>query len=357
MAEGDGEFAAGRPERALVAANRALALEPADGAALALAQRAYTQISLMLLGAGGTGRVPPAIRFKVPWELRAAWGHYYQCPSFESLQGDGYFLDLRGIKEAKLKPEHAEHYVVGFSYTGAREWRLALDLYDKPLEDILASGKDTETILVLDAHDQASAYTRERRNFLPENSRRGYARGAQVVFTLLEGKERPYYGMLAYIWGEARTRDAEGWRWEDHDQRHSVTLMGGYKLGRHFELSGKWHYATGFPYTPVRNLIRVVNDVDGDGVYDPAKGDTFTWQRDEAAATINSRRLPDYHRLDLRLEYTPKPGRIAWSYYLDVINACARTNVEGYEYTADYSRRRPEEGLPFLPSFGVRARF
>lgn len=74
---------------------------------------------------------------------------------------------------------------------------------------------------------------------------------------------------------------------------------------------------------------------------------------DEAEATINSRRLPVYHRLDLRLEYTPKPGRIAWNHYLDIINAYARTDVEDYQYTADYSRWKPEEGLPFLPSLGV----
>jgi hypothetical protein len=291
------------------------------------------------------------------WELRGAWGHYYQYPSFEALQGDGYFLDLRGIKDARLRPEHAEHFVAGVAYTGARGWKLSLDLYDKPLEDILASGKEEETILVLDAHDQAFPYVRERRTFLPENSRHGYARGAQVVLTLLEGTSRPYYGMLAYSYGEARTRDDEGWQWEDHDQRHSVLLTGGYRFSRHFELSGTWHFATGFPTTPVRNIIRVVEDVNGDGVYDPAAGDTFTYQRDEDHATINSERLPAYHRLDLRLEYTPAPGRLTWSYYLDIINAYARDNVEGYSYNADYTRKEPSEGLPFLPSVGVRVRF
>ena len=63
MAEGEGELEVGRPERALAAANRALALEPADAAALGLVQRAYAEISRALLGARGAGRVPPAIRF------------------------------------------------------------------------------------------------------------------------------------------------------------------------------------------------------------------------------------------------------------------------------------------------------
>lgn len=70
VAEGDGELEAGRPERALVAANRALALEPADAAALGLVQRAYAEISRALIGTGGTGRVPPAIRFADQREVK-----------------------------------------------------------------------------------------------------------------------------------------------------------------------------------------------------------------------------------------------------------------------------------------------
>ncbi|HPC83677.1 MAG TPA: TonB-dependent receptor [Thermoanaerobaculaceae bacterium] len=291
------------------------------------------------------------------WELRAAWGHYYQYPSFEALQGDGYFLDLRGIKEARLEPEHAEHFLAGAAYTSPQGWKLAVDLYNKPLSNILASGREEETVLILDADNQAVPYTRRELTYLPENSRRGYARGGQVVFTLLEGTGRPYYGMLAYTYGEARTRDDAVWRWEDHDQRHSLLLVAGCKLGRRLELSGKWLLATGFPYTPLGKLIRVVNDVNGDGIYDPAAGDTFTWQRDDPDARINAGRLPPCHRLDLRLEYTPPAGRLAWSYYVDIINAYGRTNVEGWRYTADYSRREPEEGLPFLPSVGVKLRF
>jgi len=101
----------------------------------------------------------------------------------------------------------------------------------------------------------------------------------------------------------------------------------------------------------------VVDDVDGDGIYNPGAGDTYTYQRDEDDAAINSGRLPPNHRLDLRLEYTPRPRRIAWTFYLDILNAYGRENVYGYYYNADFSQRKPDEGFPILPSIGVRARF
>ena len=161
-------------------------------------------------------------RPRAAWELRAAWGHYCQFPSFETLQSDGFFLDLRGIKEARLRPEHAQHVLTGFAFTSSRAgWKFAVDVYEKPLRDILTSGREEETILVLGDNDQAQPYTRRIWNFFPENSQRGYARGAQAVFTLQEGPSRPYHAMVAYTFGRVRTRDDALWRWEDHDQRHS----------------------------------------------------------------------------------------------------------------------------------------
>jgi hypothetical protein len=291
------------------------------------------------------------------WEVRGAWGRYSQSPTYESLQGDGYFLDLRGIKEAGLRPERAEHLLAGAAYTSPGGWTLALDVYTKRLTDLLASGEEPNTVLVLGDDGQAHPYTRDELTFLPENARRGTARGAQLVFTLLEGRGRPYYGMLAYTWGKVKSQDAESSQWEDYDQRHSALLIGGWKLGRAWELGWRWQFASGFPYTPLGNVIRVVDDLDGDGIYEPDAGETISYQRDEPDSAINTGRLPTYHRLDLRLDYHLPRDAINWTFYLDVINAYDHANVEEYTYNADYTKRETVEGLPILPSVGIRARF
>ncbi|MBI5161836.1 MAG: TonB-dependent receptor [Micrococcales bacterium] len=312
-------------------------------------------------GLAGQSAVGPraslAWRPRRGWELRGAWGRYSQSPSYEALQGDGYFLDLRGIKEAGVRPERAEHLLAGAAYTSPDDWKLAVDAYTKRLTDQLASGEEPHTVLVLGDDGQAREYTRDELTFLPENARRGTASGAQLVLTLLEGRGRPYWGMLAYTYGKVRSRDAERSRWEDYDQRHSALVIGGLKLGRAWEIGWRWHYASGFPYTPLGNVIRVVDDLDGDGIYEPELGETLTYQRDEPDAAINSRRLPPYHRLDLRVDYLLPRDSIDWTFYLDVINAYARTNVEDYTYNADYTRRDAVEGLRILPSVGIRARF
>lgn len=60
---GEADFAAGRFEAALAAANRVLAVERAQPAALGLVRRAYVEISRRVLIEPSSGKVPPAIRF------------------------------------------------------------------------------------------------------------------------------------------------------------------------------------------------------------------------------------------------------------------------------------------------------
>ena len=63
LAEASARFEAGSAEQALAAANRVLALDPVNGAALRLVSTAYGAISRRLLGLAPRGNIPPAVRF------------------------------------------------------------------------------------------------------------------------------------------------------------------------------------------------------------------------------------------------------------------------------------------------------
>lgn len=63
LAEADAQFRAGSPEAALSAANRALALDSGNSAALGHVARAYGLISRKLLGTAPRENLPPAVRF------------------------------------------------------------------------------------------------------------------------------------------------------------------------------------------------------------------------------------------------------------------------------------------------------
>ena len=63
LTEAQSQFEAGATEEALAAANRVLALDPGNSAALGYIAQAYGVISEQLLGTTAKGNIPPAVRF------------------------------------------------------------------------------------------------------------------------------------------------------------------------------------------------------------------------------------------------------------------------------------------------------
>jgi hypothetical protein len=78
---------------------------------------------------------------------------------------------------------------------------------------------------------------------------------------------------------------------------------------------------------------------------------------DDPDSATHSRRFPDYHRLDLRLQYARRCAQMDATHYLDVINGYARGNNQGYSCNQDFLTHYDDKGIPFLSSFGVKIKF
>lgn len=76
-------------------------------------------------------------------------------------------------------------------------------------------------------------------------------------------------------------------------------------------------------------------------------------------SNLNSARLPDYHRLDLRVTYLRRWGDTNWQFYLDVLNLYNRENLIGFSQNVSGNRivNVPQKMLPLLPSFGFNIQF
>ena len=149
-----------------------------------------------------------------------------------------------------------------------------------------------------------------------------------------------FFGWIAYTLSrsERRADDTEQLRTFDYDQTHILTALGSYKLGRGWEVGGRWRYVTGNPHTPVASSIY---DADA-GAYAPVNGAPF------------SGRTAAFHRLDVRVDKTWTFKDWKLSAYLDVQNAYFRANPEGESHNYNYSKSAVTTGLPFLPVIGLR---
>ena len=180
-----------------------------------------------------------------------------------------------------------------------------------------------------------------------------YSQGESEIFgvdVLLKKQWNAYRIWLGYTFNNVDYRFDElsnGTFPGNNDIAHNVTLSNTYEKGA-WRFSLGWNFRTGAPFTPVEGFDAVEGDID----FGP----------------INSRRLPNYHRLDASVQYTfqfsPK-GKTRGVLGLSAQNLYARQVPLSVFYRVDDN---PETGLQeidqleqlslgFTPNFLFRVTF
>jgi TonB family protein len=133
------------------------------------------------------------------------------------------------------------------------------------------------------------------------------------------------------------------------DQPQILTVLGSYILGRGWELGGRFRYVSGNLYTPCTGL----GAGSPPGIYSSTQTGYLCLNGPE-----NSKRLPAFHELDVRVDKRWVFGAFTLGVYLDIINVYNRVNPDFISYNFDFTQSRPQTGsLPFVPSVGIRGEF
>ncbi len=242
--------------------------------------------------------------------LSASVGRYYQLPAFEYIEMTLGNPDLDYLKST--------HYVAGMDLVLPTGLLLSFDIYNKTLSNVVTS-------------DATLRY---------DNDGKGTARGAE--FMLRKGLGR-WTGWLSLSYSRSEREDpttGDKFLFE-FDQPVIASLVAKYKINDRFSIGGRAAFHSGPPTTRIHGGIL---DPDDPGGYLPVYG------------KINSDRLPNYFRVDLRMDWRLKENGDTRLYF-EVINATNHTNVLDYEYAADYASRKNLEQLPLFVSVGVSQRF
>jgi Gram-negative bacterial TonB protein C-terminal/TonB-dependent Receptor Plug Domain len=173
------------------------------------------------------------------------------------------------------------------------------------------------------------------------NTQRGRTYGLEILARKqLTGN---VFGWVAYTLNrsERQSDPTQPYRLATFDQTHILTLVGVWKLPKGWQIGGRFRLVSGNPYTP--NLHGVMDAQSGS--YIPIAG------------ALNSRRLPMFHQLDLRVDKTFTWRRAKLSVYLDVQNVYNHQNSEFQNSAYDFSRTQPITGLPIIPSLGTKIEF
>ena len=119
-----------------------------------------------------------------------------------------------------------------------------------------------------------------------------------------------------------------------------MTLIGGYKPRTSLELSARFSFASGRPFTPTDSArSRAQNRL----VYDLTR--------------VNAERVTDYHRLDLRFDRRMKTR---WGYlttFTEIQNVYNRKNVFQHVWNSKRGRLENLPQIAFLPVGGINIEF
>jgi hypothetical protein len=266
--------------------------------------------------------------------LKGSYGTYYQAPSYVWL-GNPENRDLKALRN--------DMPIAGIDYRVRPDLNLSAEGFYKRYSDLPAGATpDTDYLVLTNTGVGFGGRDDDFQSFgyIPlDPTGKGEAYGvdllAQKKFAAV-----PCYGTVGLTLSRTRYTAPNGKTYPGQfDQAAVFTVSGGYVINPRWEVSSKWRFASGAPYTPV---------------YDPAtNGGVISNLPDEYL----SARLGATHSLDVRVDR--RFSFTSWSLiaFLDI------QNIYDYEApvtpTWDFWNQEvvDEQDLGIFPTIGVSAEF
>ncbi len=220
--------------------------------------------------------------FAPQWSFNMNTGRYFQLPAYTSLafsSNNGEFVnkDMRYIRNDQI--------VAGLEYNwDKRNTLITLEGFLKKYSQYPISNNLGVSLANLGADFGAVG------NEDVTSKGLGRAYGMELLY-----QQKLYnnaYGILAYTWVRSEFTNVSGdFAPSSWDSRHIVSLTGGKKWGKNWEIGGRFALSGGLPYTP--------DNVD-------ASMQRFYWDQFGFAQTnwslVNTERISVFHQLDVRID-------------------------------------------------------
>lgn len=274
-------------------------------------------------------------KFRLRWELidywwiNGGWGQYHKFT-------DNFGEVAKGFGNPDLKQSTSEHFILGVEHQLDETTLIKVDTYYKTFADLVIARADKETVYPELSEEEYQALPRYT------NDADGDAYGIELF--LNKSFSAGWYGWLSLAYSETRRHNKlthEDFKYA-YDQPWIINLVSSHELNKHWSIGFKWRYQSGQLITPIIGTNPSSNP-DYPELVDPVYGD------------LNSKRLPDSHKLDVRLDRNYQYQGWNMDLYFEILNLYNHDNVSGYKYNADYTEKEDITGLPTILSFGIKA--
>ncbi len=244
------------------------------------------------------------------------------------------------------KIQKAQHAVGGVEIELSKNITVNIEAYVKNFQQIINVNRNK--IYDNSDPDEAEIF---KRDFIGES---GLARGVDFLMTY---RTKQVYLWGAYSYSTVTRNDGITEYFPYFDRRHNLNLVGTYAFGKDesWEVSLRYNFGTGFPFTPTRTNYSKLDFVTANGepdlTYDYT---TENGEPDVLYGELNTKRLPNYHRVDISIK---KVIEMENERRLEV--SAGATNILNYDNIFYYDRneRKRVNQLPIMPTIALSYAF
>ena len=282
-------------------------------------------------------RLSASYRLYDNFYLNGNVGRYYQLPSYTVL---GYKVGADFVNKSTVKYLLSDQIVFGIEQRPARYIRLTLEGFYKNYKNGLLSIADNIPLASKGA--DYDVLGTEKVN----SEAKGRAYGVEFLARWAAYKNLNFIAAYTYVRSEFSTPNNTAYIPTSWDNRHLLTITGGYEFRRNWSLGLKYRLVGGSPYTDWDLTKSIAN-----------------WAQTNRPvldyANYNAKRLPLFTQLDVRIDKNYYYKTWMLGFYLDIQNAM------NTKYIAQ-SRLLIQDGKPkyienesgnVLPSIGVMVEF
>jgi len=254
-------------------------------------------------------------------------GIYYQSPSYIWLEAFESNRDLKMIK--------VNQFVLGFDQRISADALLKVEAFYKDYNNYPTSTIRPYLVLA----NTGAGFAGSDDNFssfgLEPLVDAGFGKARGVELSVQKKlSDIPYYGIFSFTYSKSDYTSLDGIeRTGSYDQNWIINLSGGYKFNEFWEVSSKFRFASGKPYTP------------------------FLFDGSQLTIDYNSRRLKSSHSLDIRVDKRWYFSGWTLITYVDMQNIYNQKNQSGIRWDRREMRTDESSSIGILPSIGISAEF
>lgn len=240
-------------------------------------------------------------RMTEKWSLNGNVARFHQLPAYTVL---GY-RDANGElvnKNNDVKYIRADHFVLGTEYLTNFNSRFTVEGFFKKYSRYPYSVVDSISLANLGTDFGVVG------NEAVTSTSSGRSYGVEFLYQqkLIKG----FYGIVAYTFVTSEFKDKnDAYIPSSWDSKNIVSLTGGKRFNKGWEVGMRWLFSGGSPYTPydvATSSLKQVWDVNGRGVLDYNQ--------------LNAQREGAYHQLNVRVDKKLFFEKFSMNFYLDIQN-------------------------------------